>query len=58
MYTREEELELVARIAITKEAFDLLRKEKKKQGISLAKITSNLIIEKYGNIKNKEDQVK
>lgn len=52
MYTREEELEIYARIGVTEEAYDLLRKEKKNQKLSLAKIASQLIIEKYGQ-KNK-----
>lgn len=48
MYTREEELEIAARIGVTKEVYDILRKEKTKQQISLAKIVCNLILEKYG----------
>lgn len=51
MYTREEELEITARIAVTQEVYELLRKEKKKQGLSLAKIVCNLILEKYGKTK-------
>lgn len=44
---RKPELEQYRSIWLTKEAFKLLRKEKKKQGISMAKIICNLIIEKY-----------
>lgn len=48
IYGQEEELNLVARIGVTKEVLEILRREKKKQGISMAKITCNLLIEKYG----------
>lgn len=43
-YTKEEQLNIYARIGITEEAYILLREEKKRRKISLAKITSELII--------------
>jgi predicted CopG family antitoxin len=48
-YTKEEKLNLERTVRITKEAYDLLRNQKRKQKISMAKIICNLIIEKYGN---------
>lgn len=44
MYSKEERLEIYARIGITEDAYILLRQEKKRRGISLAKITSEIII--------------
>lgn len=44
MYTREEELKIYARVGVTKEAYELLRTEKKKRGESMAKIVCNLIV--------------
>lgn len=44
---RKPELEQYKSVWLTKEAFKLLRKEKKKQKLSMAKILNNLIIEKY-----------
>lgn len=52
---REPILEIGARIGITKEANKILSLEKKRQKKSKAQLLSDLIIEKYGNIKNKED---
>ncbi len=49
MYDREIKLELTARIGVTKEVYQLLRQERRKQKISMAKIICNLILEKYGN---------
>lgn len=49
-YSKDEQLILTNKVYLTKEAYDLLRVEKKKQEMSLAKIVSNLIIEKYGII--------
>jgi hypothetical protein len=49
MYTREEQLEIFARVGITEEAYDLLRKDKKKQKLSLAKLASTIIINHYKN---------
>lgn len=49
MYTREEELEIAARIGITEEAYKLLRRQKRKTHLSMAKLLSNLILETYGD---------
>ncbi len=49
MYTREEQLDIFARIGVTKEAYNLLRKEKRTHKLSMTKLISNLILEKYGN---------
>ena len=49
MYKREEKLKIFKRVGITKEVYEILRKEKKKQGISMAKIICNLIISKFNN---------
>jgi hypothetical protein len=49
MYDREINLDLTARIGVTKEVYQLLRQERRKQKISMAKIICNLILEKYGN---------
>jgi len=48
-YSKEEKLILFRPVWITKEEFKILRKEKEKQGISMAKIICNLIRENYGN---------
>jgi len=48
-YKKEEKLNLEKQVRITREAYDLLREQKRKQKISLAKIVCNLIVEKYGN---------
>ncbi len=48
-YKREEELKLTEKVFITKEIKSILRKQKTKQGISMAKIVCNLIIAKYGD---------
>lgn len=48
-YTKEEILKLEKQVRITKEVFKILKKEKKKQGISMAKIVCNLIFERYEN---------
>jgi hypothetical protein len=48
-YSIEEKLNLAKKVYITQEVFNLLREEKKKQNISMAKIVSNLVLEKYGN---------
>jgi len=44
---RKPELEQYRSVWITKSEYLLLREQKKKQGISMAKIVCNLIIEKY-----------
>lgn len=47
-YKEEEKLVLHSKpIRVTKKVYDILRKEKTKQKISMAKIVCNLIIEKY-----------
>jgi hypothetical protein len=47
-YSKEEKLLLTKQVALTKDVYNILRKQKIKQKISLAKIVCNLIIEKYG----------
>ena len=47
MYTKEKKLVLTRQVALTKKCYDLLRKEKKTQGISMAKIVCNLIIKNF-----------
>jgi len=47
-YKKMENLILGKRVGLTKEVYSILRKEKKTQKISMAKIVCNLIIEKYG----------
>lgn len=51
MYSKEEQLEIYRRIGITKKVYGILREQKKKQKISMAKIICNLVIEKYDNRK-------
>ena len=46
-YSKEEKLNLTKKIFITKEVYEILRKEKSKQKISMAKIVCNLIISQY-----------
>ena len=53
IYEKEEKLELTKQVAITEEVYKILRKEKTKQKISLAKIVCNLIIEKYETTQDK-----
>lgn len=50
MYSKEEKLELFKPVWITKKEYETLRKEKKKQKMSMAKIICNLIMEKYGKV--------
>ena len=45
---REPELDQYRSIWLTKEAFKILREEKKSQKLSMAKIVCSLIVEKYG----------
>ena len=47
-YQKEQKLNLEKRLYITQAEYNLLREQKKKQGISMAKIVCNLINEKYG----------
>jgi len=48
MYKKEDKLELKQKVYITEDVYKLLREQKKKQEISMAKIVCNLIIKKYG----------
>ena len=56
IYGKEEKLELTKQVAITEEVYKILRKEKTKQKISLAKIVCNLIIEKYETTQDKSGE--
>lgn len=47
MYTKEEKLEIHRRIGVTKEAYDILRLKKQREGQSMAKIITNLILKTY-----------
>ena len=44
---RKPELEQYKTIWITKEVYDILRDQKKKQRVSMAKVIHNLVLEKY-----------
>jgi len=46
-YEREEKLKLTHKVYITKEVYEILKEQKKKQKISKAKITCNLILKAY-----------
>ena len=46
-YKIEEKLNLTKQVRITEEVYSILRREKRKKKISMAKIVCNLIIEKY-----------
>ena len=48
MYSKEEKLDLNKKVYITNDVFKILRKQRVKQKISMAKIVCNLILEKYG----------
>lgn len=54
LYDNEEQLKLTKQVAVTREVYDILRKEKTKQKLSMAKIVCNLIIEIYDD-ENKKD---
>jgi len=47
MHEKEEELVMHKRVGVTKEVYNILRKLKKQDGISMAKIVCNAILEKY-----------
>jgi hypothetical protein len=52
MYTREEELDIYARIGVTERVLKLLKTEKRRLGrlgqkTSMAKLVCNLVLEKY-----------
>lgn len=56
MYTREEQLNIYRRIGITKDVYDVLRKQKRKVKLSMAKLICNLVLKTYGKtLKNKPD---
>jgi len=46
---RKPELDQYRASWLTKSGYELLRIEKKRQGLSMAKLIDNLIKEKYGN---------
>jgi len=46
-YKKEEKLKLEKKIYVTDEVYDILREEKKKQGISMAKIVCNMVLENF-----------
>lgn len=48
IYPKEEKLVLDEQVGLTREVYEILRDQKKKQKISMAKIVCNLVIEKYG----------
>lgn len=48
IFPKEEKLELPKQVRVTQEVYDILKKQKQKQGISMAKIICTLILEKYG----------
>jgi hypothetical protein len=48
IYGREEKLILGKKVYITEDVYNILREQKKKQKLSLAKIVCNAIIQKYG----------
>lgn len=47
-YSDKEQLRLTDKVFITKEVYKLLRQQKTKQKISMAKIVCNLLINVYG----------
>lgn len=49
MYANEERLDLTNRIGVTKAIYEILKVQKKKLKISMAKIVCNLVLEKYEN---------
>lgn len=47
MYDKEEEIKPTKLVRITEREYKILKEQKKVQGISMAKIVCNLIIDKY-----------
>ena len=47
MKKRKTEMNLEKRLGITKEVYDILRRERRKQKMSMARIVNDLILEKY-----------
>ena len=59
-YSRHNKLDLVKRIGITQEVYDILRDEKRKsikenKKISMAKLTCNIILEWYEQQQRKKE---
>lgn len=52
MYSRDDKLELIQRIGVTQEVYDILRKMKKDQKLSMAKIICNLILKECKQYEN------
>lgn len=46
-YTREEKLSLEKQVRVTKDVYNILREQKRKQKLSMAKIVCNLILNTY-----------
>lgn len=49
-YTREEKLKLKKKIYVTEKVYIILKKQKRIQKLSMAKLICNDIIEKYGQV--------
>jgi len=47
MYKREEQLNIYRRIGVTKDVYDVLRKQKRKIKLSMAKLICNLVLKTY-----------
>jgi len=47
LYDEKERLEIKRLIGVTDKVYKILREQKKRQGISMAKIICNLVLEKY-----------
>jgi predicted CopG family antitoxin len=48
IYEKEEKLELKKQIWVTEAVYDILRKAKRKEKMSMSKLVCNAIIKKYG----------
>ena len=57
MYTREEELDIYRRIGVTKDVYEILRKQKRKTKLSMAKLICNLVLQKYSNLVKAQKQI-
>ena len=49
MYEPEDVLDQYRSFWVPKEVYDILRREKRRQKISMAKIVANLVIQEYGH---------
>ena len=49
MYEPEEILDQYRSFWVPKDVYDILRREKRRQKISMAKIVANLVIQEYGH---------